>query len=618
MNMEGQPELETLRIAVRQLAESANRQGDLKPGGWELANPAEAVRAHRKIQESRPAEYTREVPLSGVATGHGFRLEVEGRADGVFEHGNRAVVEEIKTTRHDLSDDRIFDNAVHWAQARIYSYLLWNGRDLERVETQLTYYQLDTQEERSTRRTWEIHELRTFFEAISNHYLRLCRERLEWLELRNDSARSLEFPFPHFRAGQREVAVAVYQVVRDGGQLLVQAPTGIGKTVAAIFPSIKAMGEGHLRRMFFLTARGTGQRVALSALEDLRSRGLRIRALQLTARDKVCFCDPAACSAAECEFARGFYDRLEEGIKNLLREELLSREVIEGVAKRHRLCPFELSLELISFADCVICDYNYVFDPQVYLRRGDLDAQESVLYLVDEAHNLVDRAREMYSAAISKENLLEVRRQVQRLARNLSRSLNRANSWLLRRRQVCEEQGHTTTSVEKPVDLFPVLAQCLRDAEQLLAGRPDLSDAIRESVAGFYYALGHFLRTGEAYDERYRTTYQVAGTDLVVSLYCVDPSNRLRESLKRTRCAVFLSATLDPPDYFRSVLGCSETALELRVPSPFPPENFCALLMDRASTLYRKREDTLETIVQCLMAFVGRRSGNYLALLPLL
>jgi DNA excision repair protein ERCC-2 len=608
---------EPIQVGVRLLVEGALRTGDLSIDRWESVGPVEAIRAHQKIQRRRPPEYTSELPVSLRADRDDRRLAVVGRIDGVFDYRDWAVVEEIKTTRRDLDALVHREDSLHWAQAKVYSHILLVSRGLSRVETQLTYCHLDSGEVRELRRAFSNEELAELFSGLVSRYLNECEEQARWIELRNRSSAALEFPYGVYRPGQRALAVRVYRAIRDGRQLLAQAPTGIGKTVAALFPAVKALGERKTDRLFFLTARTTGQSVPDKALVDMRRLGLRIRSVQLTAKEKICFNPERACHGDDCLYARGYYDRVTGAIDALLGGERMNRERIEEVASQHRVCPFELSIELARRADCIIGDYNYAFDPHALLRGIVAEGKSTSLsFIVDEAHNLVDRARDMFSAVLESGRLLSLGRRMRGRDRRLSLSLGKVNAWMRRTRRQALEAGGFLSAEEPPGELLPPLRRLATAAESVL-GRlaPDERD-LRASTLELLFDVMHFLRVAEAFDECYVACYQAEGETLGVKLFCLDPAARLRERLSQGRPAVFLSATLAPSDYFREVFGCSEDADRMTVPSPFPPGNLRVVVMDGVSTRYRDRPASARQVGESILAFVRQRLGNYLVFFP--
>lgn len=600
-----------LHVSVRSFVEHILRSGDLVQGFSEPLHPLEAIRAHQKVQSSRPPGYLKEVTVSHQIEKEDFLLELRGRIDGVLEHEGRITIEEIKTTGGNPPED----NQVHWGQVRVYAYIYATDRDLEEVDTRLTYYSLKSGQVLESTRAYTREELASFFDGLATRYLNRQSILENWRRLRDRSVRNAVFPFDSYRPGQRQLAIAIYRAIRDNDQLLAQAPTGIGKTMAAIFPALKAMTEGLTEKLFYLTGRSTGKLAAEQALIKLAECGVRAKSLTLTAKQKICFNPRQACNGEECQYARGFYDRLDGAVATLLRQDLLTREGVEEVARTHRVCPFELSLELSLWVDCIICDYNYVFDPRVNLRQFFQGKPCNHTIVVDEAHNLPDRARKMFSAELEKQDFLNLKR-VFKSNYGLSRSLGRINWLLARLKKQYGETGERAASNEPPETLYPKLREFVSMAESTLSDESHRRTPERDSLLDLYFQAGNFLRVSELYDRDYVTCYESGDRNLKIKLFCLEPSRQLGQVLRQSRATILFSATLTPLEYFQSLLGCGARARKVFLPSPFPQENLCLTIADRTSTLYRRRSDTKHEVTSLLEAFVSQKTGNYLLFFP--
>ncbi len=609
----------SLNVAVRQLVEHTLRSGDLNFEFLGSARSIEAIRAHQKIQRSRPEHYLAEVPVSFQLETDEFILTVGGRVDGIYglsgqDKSDRVIIDEIKTTTRELDYYDQNQNPLHWGQAKSYGYLYALENGLDDVDIQLTYYQIDTAETRQFKRRYSTKELEAFFQDIVARYLQWARTLSQWQQLRDQSIRQLEFPFSAYRPGQRRMAVEVYRTIQNHGQLIVQAATGIGKTMAAIFPAVKAIPETFSPKIFFLTARTTGRTVAEKAVDLLRDRGLRIKSLTLTAKDKICFNPDSTCTPDECIYARGHFDRVNDALADIFQQDAFTRLTIEEVARSFRVCPFEFSLDLSLWTDLIVCDYNYAFDPRVYLRRFFLEASGDYIFLIDEAHNLVDRSREMFSAEIRKQLFLDVRRAVKLELPQVYKSLSRINTWLVKARKKCQENGGPRSEKTPPEKLYPLLRVFLNHTERWLSLNHKTS--FREQLLELYFAVNSFMRVAEQYDDCYATFFEPFDKDLRVKLFCIDPSNQLRQALNRCKAALFFSATMTPAGYFKKMFGCQESADHLILPSPFPAENLKILLAVNASTLYRQRNRTAPEITRTLIALVDQKKGNYFLFFP--
>ena len=425
----------SLKIAVRDIVAHVLRTGDLSFEFLSSTRPVDAIRIHQKIQQSRPEYYTPEVSVSHKIETELFTLTVGGRIDGVYHEPNRVLIEEIKTTARSLEHYEYNQEPLHWGQVKCYAYIYAKKHNLDEIGTQLTYFQVDTGEIRKFEQPFTSSELENFFQDLVAGYLDWAQTLVSWELLRDTSIRKLTFPFDSYRPGQREMAVGVYRTVKSSGQLLVQAATGIGKTMAVIFPTIKAIAEGINAKIFYLTARTTGRVAAEKALDELRRKQLKLKSLTITAKDKICFKSENTCNPEECEFARGYFDRVNEAVKDMFQRDAFTRTTIEAVARIHQVCPFEFSLELSHWADCIICDYNYAFDPRVFLRRFFQEKNNNYTFLIDEAHNLVDRSREMFSAEIFKQPVLDVRRTIRHELPEVYKILGKINYHLVKEKK---------------------------------------------------------------------------------------------------------------------------------------------------------------------------------------
>lgn len=614
-----------VKISVRNLVEFVLRRGDLQPGSIGASRALEGIKAHQYIQKIGGSDYVPEVSLSYSYPNlehpssyksnicESLTLEVNGRADGIIIKETTSCIDEIKTTSLDLDlIDESF-NDLHWAQAQCYAFMYASQEGLEEMETQLTYVQLDTNQIKRFSRKFTLIELNEFFINLVEEYLVWAYRLQEWIVKRDESIRTIQFPFGTYRPGQRELAVAVYQTIKQTQKLFAQAPTGIGKTIGTLFPALKAVAEGHTKQIFYLTAKTITRTVAEKALLDLDTQGLKVKRLTLTAKSKICFLPEESCLPEDCRFARGYYDRLRVAVDEMFNEDAWTRQTVENHARRHSICPFEFSLELANWADVVICDYNYVFDPRVYLKHLFLEGGEYT-FLIDEAHNLVDRARDMFSAELGKESWLSLKRKTKDDNKRLTKSLTKVNSALVNEKKDCTETTGNGESEQKepPNGLIQALRNFIKEAEYFLKTN-DQPYSWQEQLLDHYFQALSFTRTADSYDERYITYKYITRDDFQIKLFCLDPAMRLMEALARGRSAVLFSATLSPMDYFMNILGGEETSYKLKLASPFPAENLCLLVNDRISTKYKQRNSTYDQVAEAIQALVLTRMGNYFA-----
>ena len=603
-----------LKIAVRDLIEHVFRSGDLVFEFLGSSRPVDGIRAHQKIQNSRPDTYQPEVSISHQVETDRFRLIIGGRIDGVYNEPGRTIIEEIKTTTRNPNYFEKNQQPVHWAQVKTYAYIYGRQQGLEEIMTRLTYYQIDTGEIRTFKHTFGIAELEIFFDDLIARYLEWAQTINDWSRQRNESIQDLDFPFVTYRPGQDKMAKEAYRAMCDHSQLLVEATTGIGKTIAVLYPAVKALAEKLSQKIFYLTARTTGRIVAQKALDELRAKGLRLKSVTLTAKDKICFCPDSACNPEECEYARGHFDRINDAVNAIFARDAFTREQIVETARIYRVCPFEFSLDLSRWADCIICDYNYVFDPRVYLRRFFKEEKGDYIFLIDEAHNLVDRSREMFSAEIFKQPVLDIRRQLKDNLPHIYKSLGRINAWLVKARKKCAESRNPLAEKDPPEDLIPLLKGFLFITERWLA--QNIKTAFRESLLDLYFAVSGFIRVADQYDECYTTCYEKMGKDLKLKLFCIDPSIHLEKAMNRCQVAILFSATMTPMDYFKQILGCDQSAHHLILHSPFPGENLGLYISDQISTYFRHRDQTADQVARVIATLIEQKKGNYLLYFP--
>jgi DNA excision repair protein ERCC-2 len=599
---------------VRDLVEYTMRTGDLNLTFFSADRPLQAIRAHQVIQESRPEEYTAEVPVNHCVETDRFLLSIGGRIDGVYEYDKRVIIDEIKTTRSPLPDLREKENGVHWAQAKCYAYIHAMQRNLKQIDVQLTYFQLEQNGTAEMRRGYSIEELEDFFNNMVARYLKWAEVVVDWSELRDRSIILMRFPFDNYRPGQARMMEEVASIISERSALLIQAPTGIGKTMAVIFPAVQALPSGLAGKVFYLTARTTGRAAAEQSLETLKRKGLRIKYLSLTAKEKACFNPDRSCNGEECIYARGFYDRINEALRDAFNHDSFPRETVLRIARDHNVCPFEFSLELSLWVDFIICDYNYVFDPRVYLRRFFEDGNSDHILLIDEAHNLVDRSREMYSATLQKKSILALRKVLKASVPSIYRSLGKVNAWLVKARKDIPENERAIARDEYPTDLCQHLRKFTRVSEQWLM-RNERS-AFRQDLLDLYFEARRFLNTADRYDMSYATYLTKELNDFIVRLFCIDPSKYLGQVMQRCSAAIFFSATLTPMEYFMKLFGCGEGTRSLSLPSPFPVGNLCVMVAGKVSALYKYREFTKYEVVRMISALIDQKKGNYLIFFP--
>jgi DNA excision repair protein ERCC-2 len=604
------------KISVRNLVEFILRRGSIDNRKKSSHTALEGAKIHRRLQKEAGEEYQKEVYLKTEVDLEELTLIVEGRADGVFQKEEMYYIDEIKTSEirfEDLDESQV---ELFFHQARVYGYLYSLANDLSEITLQLTYFQ--TTEELITRKTeyQTRQQLDAFFQDLVAAYKEWVIFKENWRTVRNASLMALKFPHDQYRKGQRELAVAAYKTIRTKQKLFIEAPTGIGKTVSTLFPALKAVGEEEGERIFYLTAKTITRQVAQDALTAFAEVGGETKSVTLTAKDKICFLDETTCNPDQCQYANGYYDRINEGLWDLLNHENhITREVIETYAKKHTLCPFELSLDVSLWCDVIIGDYNYLFDPTVYLRRFfEGEKNEDHLFLIDEAHNLVSRSRAMYSAELSYEKTKQIKKLIPTEFKKLRRGINKLIKEFKKIEDIAIGDNWEYHHQKAPAESLTKAGFLLSEKiQEWLAEFPE--HPLQEQMLPYYFELSHFLKISEFYDDHYETTIERTYRDMIVKAFCIDPSLFLENSLDKGRSSLLFSASFSPLSYYQDVLGGKES-LAYRLPSPFPVENQKILITSYLETTYKKREQSLPKLVETIHQFVQSKVGNYFVFFP--
>lgn len=607
------------RISVRNLVEFILRSGDIdnRVGRMDVMDAMQqGSRLHRKIQKSMGGIYSAEVPLAATlvlerAEGD-IELTVEGRADGIYPGERCIMIDEIKCVARELS---AIEAPVpeHRAQAMCYAYMYCMKKGVPEIGIRITYCNIETEEKKYFEEFFEFAELEKWFKSLTDEYFKWAAWQYDWTVERNASIKKIEFPF-EYRPGQKDLVTGVYRTILRKKRLFIEAPTGVGKTISTVFPAVKAMGEGLAEKIFYATAKTIARTVAEDSFKLLSEADLKFKLVTITAKEKVCVLEKPDCNPVSCPRAKGHYDRVNDAVFDMLTHESgISRELILQYAEKHNVCPFEMCLDISTWADGIVCDYNYIFDPSVYLKRFFADEKPpAYILLADEAHNLVPRACEMYSAELNKSHVLEVKRAVGEKNHALSKALENLNKKLLAMKRECDG----CEVIESIDDLCnPVLhLQTLLDEHLRKHREPENRDVILD----FFFEIRHFTEMYDLMDENYIivTDFNDDG-EFRVRLMCMDPSENIKTCLDKIRASVFFSATLLPISYYREQLGGREDDYAIYAPSPFLPENRLLMLGRGVSTKYSRRsEDEYRRIAGYIEAFVTAKSGNYMVFFP--
>lgn len=645
-----------VKTSVRKLVEFFLRSGDIETGTGLVSDPEamlEGSRLHRKIQRSKKAGYRSEVPLKMSWHRAGYELVLEGRADGIdmaeYRTGDTAgadmenkrgmdaendsacmdaegggnpeisadaeedsvrkipLIDEIKCVYKDVRQIEEAET-LHLAQAKCYAYMYAGPAGYKDVLVQITYCNMETEELQYITRHYEIDELEQWFGALMDQYALWADRYVEARRQRNESIETLEFPFD-YRPGQKKLAAMVYRSISEKKSIFLQAPTGVGKTISTLYPALKCLGEEKAERVFYLTAKTITRTVAEQTLRLLKEQGLRLKAVSLTAKERICDNEVMECHPAACEKARGHFDRINGALYALLTEkDVIRREDILEYSERYQVCPYELSFEAAQWADSVICDYNYVFDPHVN-RKSLFSEQSGSILLIDEAHNLLDRARDMYSAVLRKEDFVKMKKIFREKQKGIVRKLQSCNSELLR---MSKQKEEIADHIDK---LYYPLFWLLGTLEDYLKDHPEFE--YREEVVEFYFQARHFFMILDTMEDGYEIYGEGEGTHLKVHLFCVDPSSRLAGYLEKCRAGIFFSATLLPIQYYRQLLGGNSSMEAFSVSSPFEKEKrLLAIASDVTSRYSRRGADQYQKMVRYLEETISVRPGNYMIFFP--
>jgi DNA excision repair protein ERCC-2 len=601
----------TYLIAVRALCEFTAKRGDLDLRFTPAPTALEGMEGHTAVAARRGPGYEAEIALTG---GH-RELTVRGRADGYDPGDNR--LEEIKTYRGELGAMPANHRALHWAQALMYGYMLCRTRGLADLCVALVYFDVATRKETVLTRMCEA----TFLEAF---FIEQCERFLEWAareqahrDARNAALRALSFPHRAFRSGQRELAVAVYRAARDGQNLMAQAPTGIGKTLATIFPALKACAEDYIERVFFLTAKTPGRALALEAIETLHASAgeLPLRTLELVAREKACEHPDKACHGESCPLARGFYDRLDAARGAALSRWRLDRAAVREAALAHDVCPYYLAQELVRWSDVVVGDYNYYYDSSALLHALTRMNQWRVAVLVDEAHNMLERARKMYTASLDQTALRNaVKTAPAALVKPLKRLQREWNA--INRAQIAAYQVHA----DVPARLLSAAQNLVGAVAEHMAEAP-LS--IDDTLLRFFFDAANFIALAEQFGDHSlfdATCVEInaRGRSRRTSTLCVRnviPAPFLASRHAAAHSTVMFSGTLHPQHFYRDTLGLPESTAWIEVEGPFRAEQLSVHVAAHVSTRWRDRERSLIPIADLIARQYAARPGNYLGFL---
>lgn len=601
--------------SVRSLVEFCLLKGDIDNRFTGSARAIEGTRAHQKLQEDNSNIYDiyeKEVKLSFEFELEKITLKVEGRADGIINDKGRIIIEEIKSTYNKFAyiDD---SNEIHWAQAKFYAYIYACQNNMDSIYIRLSYVQLESYEVKSFERKYTLEELKEFTNKITRIYEEFNLLVIDEKEKRNRSIKNINFPFDKYREGQRKLINIIYYTIKEGELLYAQAPTGIGKTISTIFPSIKAIGEKLGERIIYLTPKTINRKVAEDTFSNLREQGLYFKTITITAKEKACCNSDFDCNPEVCKYAESYYDKVRPVIVEILKKEQhISKEILQEYAQKYKVCPFELSLDVSMYCDGVICDYNYMLDPRVKLTR--LSESSGNIVLIDEAHNLVNRAREMYSARLSKQMIMECKKITKGKLSKLHGILNKINTYFIGLRNECEEYEKSWFyENEAPKDLIKLLSLFTNESEKFLLSGNKFEGY--NDILDLYFEINKFISMMQLYDANYVTCIEREAQEIILTIYCVNPAKNIKSYLSKFHTAIFFSATLSPIRYYVDIFGGDEKSYRMKLPSPFNKDNL-KVFVSPINIRYKHRKRTLKHVVDKILSFVKEEKGNYMIFAP--
>ena len=604
-----------LTLSVHQLVDFLLRTGDIDNRVFNRSSMTEGSRLHSVYQAKQSSNYLAEFPLKMSFNVDEVNIVLEGRADGIIKRSEKEyIIDEIKTTVEDL---QVFhDDNLEWhlGQAKCYAYMFAKQTNLEYIGIKLTYIRQGKEKEQLIDSyTFNILELEQFVVKLLNEYLAFYNIIFNKIAKRNESIEALRFPFNKFRQGQRDLAKYTYAMAKKRGRLFAEAPTGIGKTISTVFPFVKALKDDDNSKIFYLTAKTSGREAAHQAVKLLKENGLSLGDIMITAKDKICFCKGQACNPEECPYAKGYYNKIQTVLRYaILNYDDFDLQTITQLAYENQICPFELELDLSLFMDVIICDYNYVFDPISYMKRYFDEDTSSFLVLVDEAHNLVDRSRDMYSASLFYKQFLEARKSVchsklHKLKLAMSKMSKMFKEYLVNPKDGNYILDEFYDYTYKTISSFITTMQDINKNEN-----KEMSKELLE----FYLEVNRFSKILEFYNDHFICYYEISKDELILHVSCLDASSFLHSSLRRLRGSVLFSATLSPIEYYVDMLGGKKEDAQLILPSPFPVDNLKIIIAPKVSIRYKNRDSSYQQVADYIKAFVKNKVGNYFIFLP--
>ncbi|NME48876.1 ATP-dependent DNA helicase [Enterococcus cecorum] len=605
--------MQSKKVSVRELVAFVHNEESIDNRKQSNHTALEGSKIHRKLQQSMDENYQSEVSLKTVYQGKQFDIRLEGRCDGIWQKENQIIIDEIKTGEHTFEQLEDATLQLFMAQAKIYAYIYALQEKLEEVVVMVRYF--CTQDEKI-----DEYQNQYSFDELNDYYQETMKEYEKWLifldkyrQNRQKKLQALQFPYNNYRKGQRELSIAVYRTLSQEKCLFMEAPTGTGKTLSTLFPALKAMGEYNQGRIFYLTAKTITRQVALDTMKLFEEQQSEIKTIEISAKEKICFMNECKCNPDYCPFAKNYYQKQKLAIWDLLNNgHFYSREQISEVAKKYECCPFELSLDLSLYSDVIVCDYNYLFDPQVYLKRFfELEETDSY-FLVDEGHNLISRAREMYSKALSLQLIKDFKKLLPKHHRKHHKILQQFIEYCEESRKLLKDRDYLFQKElpDKLIDLGYRWSEYFRDF--LL----ELKDEIPTWLQNLYFDLMSFLKISEYYDDHFTFLVELVNHELQFKIFCLDPAHFIKQKLDFGKGSVLFSATLSPVQYYQNLLVGHTDDLTFRQSSPFNQNQFQVLVADYLPMTYKYRSQVVDSLCELIKKATDIKVGNYFCFFP--
>lgn len=605
--------MESLKLSVRELVEFVYKSGDLNTKKLSADRAFEGIRAHKLLQSEMGENYQKEFFLKHEVVIENIMFSIEGRADGIITDETQVTIDEIKSTYTNLEAIDENYNPVHLAQAKCYGYIYSSKYAIDNIAVQLRYYNLDSEKTKIFKYQYSSQELEIFFIELIRDYMDWAQTMISIEKSKKETINELEFPFNSYRKGQRDFSIAVFQTIKSGKKLFAQAPTGVGKTISVLFPAVKAMNTVKNSKIFYLTAKSSTKNIAFNAMNIMASKGLRLRTTVITAKEKICFQDEVNCDPEQCPYARGYYDKVNGVLKNSIKKDyLFSRDYIEEICMKNEICPFEFSLDLSYLSHVVICDYNYYFDPRVAFQREDFLKNSRDILLVDEAHNLEDRARSMYSPDIVKEEFYNVYKIIKDVNKKLGKELRNINKKFMEIKKSAAESVQLLDG--EPLDLIRALRKFVAESEIYI--NDAAVGSIPDEFMDIYFKSNFFIKISEMADNNFCYYSDISNDKTLVKIFLIDPSDILKKIEKNAWSSVFFSATLTPLKYYRYLLGGEDEDYILKLSSPFDENNLNIMITADLSMKYSLRDLNIEKLCEYIHCTITEIPGNYMIFFP--